>query len=210
MVDHPICCVRWPTKAAIGATSKLSLLVSCAALFFFLGPVVSGWFPSLVRIIGVHGLKGLEGIWPEIFLIHNAIRADHECLAPRNPTFCRRGHERESANHRSPDDEIGFTAGRSRALLLQHLEIITVIRLRALCVTLLKSFSDFFSHWTAPSAVRILPGEAILLARCANNALRILIHLRIIMLLLRIFLLRIIKPATDRDCVEFIRANTAV
>jgi hypothetical protein len=62
MVDHPICCVRWPTKAAIAAMSKLSLLVSCAGLFFFLGPVVPGWFPSLVRIIGVHGLKGLEGI----------------------------------------------------------------------------------------------------------------------------------------------------
>ena len=49
-----------------------------------------------------------------------------------------------------------------------------------------------------------------MLARCADNALRVLIHLRIVVFLLRIFVLRFIEPATDRDRVQLVCADPAI
>src|SRR4030095_17022877 len=187
-----------------------SLLRSAGLLPALLWPFVLSHFPSLVGIIGIHGLKGLEGIRPEILLIHNATRADHECFYPRNLIFGRRGHKAEPTDHCASDDEIYFTSGRGRALLRQHFEVVTVIRLTLFGIALRESIGHLFANRAGPGSIRIFPGQTIVLSRRADDLLRILIYFGVIMFLLRIFFLRIIEPATDRDCIEFIRANAAV
>src|SRR5947208_8028937 len=123
---------------------------------------------------------------------------------PRSPLFP------YTTLFRSSDHEIYFSSGRSRTLLLQHFEIVTAIRFALVAIALFESFGHLFADRTAPGSIRIFPGQTIVFSGGADDLLRILIHFGIIMLLLRIFLLRIIEPATDRDRVELIRAYTAV
>src|SRR5207248_11359612 len=139
-----------------------------------------------------------------------AISPDHQRLNTGSELFCRGGDTAEPADHCASDQEIYFTSGRTRTLLLQHFEIVTVIRFAPLRVALLKSFGHLFANRAAPGSISIFPGQTVVLSRHADNLLRILIYFGIVMFLLRILLLRIIEPATDRDCVQFIRADTTV
>jgi hypothetical protein len=102
-------------------------------------------------------------------------------LHRRNPNILPARPTARIRQSRSPDDEIGFAASAA-ALLLQHtLKIITrVYGLRALCVTpASRAFATSFAQLARPKCRQdFARREAILLARCANNALCILIHLR--------------------------------
>src|SRR5438046_5003438 len=145
-----------------------------------------------------------------MLLLSDAMGPVHERFPAAHAIFFRRGRKAEPADHCSSDHEIYFTPRRSRTLLLQHFEIVTVIWFGFVGIALFESFGHPFANRAAPSSIRIFPGQTIVFSGCADDLLRILIYFGIIMLLLRIFLLRIIEPATDRDRIELIRAYTAV
>src|SRR5207253_27869 len=82
-------------------------------------------------------------------------------------------------------DIIHLSQARSRSLALQYFEEVTVVglRLAAGCVTALNRARDIFTNRPVPRSVRVLPRQAVLFARRADDLLRILIDLRIAMLL---------------------------
>src|SRR5207244_10423675 len=90
-----------------------------------------GHFPRLVGVKGIHRLKGLQGVWSEILLKNDSIRAGDECFHSGHAIFCWRGRKAEPADHCASDHEIYFPSGCSRTLLAQHFEIVTAIRLRS-------------------------------------------------------------------------------
>src|SRR5262249_61108157 len=99
---------------------------------------------------------------------------------------------------------------RGRTLPLENLEEITVVRLGSTGVTLFNRSGSFFTEWTAPRAIRISPGQAILLAGSAEDALRVLVHIVAVARFERVFLLRLHVVVTDGDDVEFLGANVRV
>src|SRR5206468_10101478 len=101
----------------------------------------------------------------------------------------RRG-EGKSADHGAANHEVHFSHRRRRSLPLQDLEVVTVIWLTSLPrITFCQSFGDFFSHRTSPSAILILPCQAIVLPGRAENMLCVLVPLGIIVLFLGILVL---------------------
>src|SRR5207245_762088 len=98
---------------------------------------------------------------------------------------------------------------RRGALPLQDFEQVPVVRLRAVGVALFKRSSNVFAHGTAPGTVGILPRQAILLARRADDALGVLAHVVQSALASGIFLLRFHVTVADFDGVQFICADTA-
>src|SRR4029450_501724 len=99
--------------------------------------------------------------------------------------------ERESADHGPANHEVHFSHGRRRSLPLQNFKVIAVIRLRLtrIRIALLERFGDFFSDRTSPSAIRVLPRQAVMFTRRADNSLRVLVYLRIIVLFLGVLML---------------------
>src|SRR4029453_9687374 len=198
MASHPF---HLSADALFGRSSRRSLA---------LWPVVVGTMPGLVGIIPLHALECLERIRPEIFFVNHPIWTDHECLHARNAILGRCSSQREPSDHRPFHYEIHFALRSGRSLSLQHLEIITMIWLPTLGVALLKSFGDFLANWSAPCSVGVSPGEPIMFAGRANDFLGVLVNFRIVVFLLRIFMLRVNKPATDRDRVQLVRPNAPV
>ena len=103
------------------------------------------------------------------------------------------------------DNKIYLSHWRSWPLPFQDLEKVTMIWLISFRVTLFDRFRDFFTDRPPPRAIRIFPRQAVMLAGSADDVLCVLIHLRIVMLLLSIFMLCLYEPPTDRDGVEFIQ-----
>src|SRR6476659_6934009 len=99
---------------------------------------------------------------------------------------------------------------RSGTLPFQNFEIVAVKWLTPLCVALLQRFGDFFSNWTSPRSVRVLPRQTIMFPRRADDSLRVLVHLGIVVLLLSIFLLRFDETTADGNRVQFVCPNTAI
>src|SRR5204863_7836477 len=83
-------------------------------------------------------------------------------------------------------------------------------RLGLVGVTLFDCFRDRVADRSAPRTVSVLPGEAILLSGGADDALGVLVHLRIFMLLLGVLMLRLHEAAANRDVFEFVGADAAV
>ena len=73
--------------------------------------------------------------------------------------------------------KIHFAERRRRALPFQDFEEIAVVRLRAAGVALFDGSSNVLAHRTAPGAIGVLPSQATLLARSADDALGILVSI---------------------------------
>jgi hypothetical protein len=84
------------------------------------------------------------------------------------------------------------------------------LRLTRIRIALLERFGDFFSDRTSPSAVRVLPCEAVMFARRANDSLRLLGHLRIIVLFLGILVLCLDETATNLNGAQLVGTDTSV
>ena len=76
-------------------------------------------------------------------------------------------------------------------------------------VTALDGVSHIFTNRAVPRTVRVLPCQAVLLAGCADDLLRILIDGRVAMFRECVFVLRFDKSTTDLDRVQFIPADAA-
>src|SRR4029077_2756702 len=69
---------------------------------------------------------------------------------------------------------------------------------------------NLFAHGTAPTTVRILPCQAILFTRSADDTLRVLIHIVAFALLECVFLLRLYIAVADSNSVQFIASDATV
>src|SRR4051794_24936695 len=57
-------------------------------LLVILGPIIVGWFPSLIGIIFFHALERLEGVLPQVLFVNDPVRANDKCLHSGYPIFC--------------------------------------------------------------------------------------------------------------------------
>ncbi len=78
-------------------------------LFFFFRPLIVRRFSSLVRVIPIHALEGLQRV-REIFLVNDSVWANHECFYSGDAILGRHRRQGESANHGSLHDEVGKAA----------------------------------------------------------------------------------------------------
>src|SRR5262249_13746398 len=133
------------------------------------------WCPGLVGVEALHRLERLERLRAEVLFVNHAILADDEGLDARDAVLNRRSGKREAADHRSLDDVVELPERRRRPLSFQDLEEVAVIRLAGR-VALLDRAGDLFADGSAPRAVGVLPRQAVLLARRADDPLRVLVH----------------------------------
>src|SRR6516164_269627 len=77
-------------------------------------------------------------------------------------------------------------------------------------MTLINRPGNFLAYGTAPGIISILPGQAILLPRSADNALSILVNAIAFPWLKGIFVLRFYIAMTNLNCVQFVGTNAAI
>ena len=80
--------------------------------------------------------------------------------------------------------------------------------LSLVAVALFQGLRDFLPNRTAPGAIRILPGQAILFPGRADDLLSVLIDLGIVVLFRGIFMLGFYKAAANFERVQLVCANT--
>src|SRR5882672_6433384 len=117
-------------------------------------------------------LERVERRRAQVFLVDDAVMADHERLHAARAVLGGGRDEREAANHQAVDDEIHFAEWRRRSLALQDLEEVAMVGLRLVGVALRDRLGDLVADWTLPRAVLVPPGQAVLRARCADDSLR--------------------------------------
>src|SRR5215469_14676499 len=166
--------------------------------------------PGLIGVEELHLLEFIERCRPKIFLVDHPVIAHDERLHSGHPVFSWCSYQSEASDHHASDHEVHFAMRRGRTLPLENLEEITVVRLGSTSVTLFNRSGSFFTEWTAPRAIRISPGQAILLAGSAEDALRVLIHIVAFARFEGVFLLRLHVVVTDGDDVEFVGADAPV
>src|SRR5690349_15609853 len=94
-------------------TRALFDLVSYASVLHVVFHVVLCHCPGGVRIVLIHGLKGLQSIGTEILLVHDAIGPNNECHHAGHPVLSGCSCESESADHRATHHEVYFSSGGS-------------------------------------------------------------------------------------------------
>src|SRR4029078_9361191 len=103
--------------------------------------------------------------------------------------LCRHRDQREPTNHHAFHDIVHLTERRSWSLALQNLKKVDAIRFRPPRVTTGNRLRYVFTDWSVPGAISVLPGKAVLLTRCTNNALRVLSNSPLTVFLHRILIL---------------------
>src|SRR5688572_26434836 len=93
---------------------------------------------------------------------------------------------------------------RGRALPLQNLEVVPVIRLGLVGIALHDGPGHPFAHRSLPAPIRGLPRQAVLLPGSTDDLLRVLIHHRSVMLHGGILLLGFDESATNVDDRELV------
>src|SRR5206468_2146957 len=99
-----------------------------------------------------------------------------EGLHPCHTVLGRCSNQGEASNHHTFHHEIHLAERRRGSLPFQNFEEIAVVGLGATVVALVDRTGDLFPHRSPPSTIGVLPGQAILLARSADDALGILVH----------------------------------
>src|ERR1044072_2706130 len=77
-------------------------------------------------------------------------------------------------------------------------------------VAFLQCFGDFFSDGSSPRSVGVLPRQPIVFSWRADDSLRVLVHLRVIVLFLCIFVLCLVETTANLNSVQFIGADTSI
>src|SRR6185437_4452872 len=166
--------------------------------------------PALVGVEAVHRLELIESGRAKVLLPHHSVLAHHERLHASNAVLCRSGHQCEASDHDALDHVVQLPQRSSGPLSLQDFEVVAVIRHLFAVVALRDCRCDLFADRSAPCSVRVLPRQAVLLARAADDALRILVYVVTSTLLHRVLMLSLDKTMTDLDRIEFIRADPPV
>src|SRR4029450_462460 len=77
-------------------------------------------------------------------------------------------------------------------------------------VAFLQCFGDFFPDGSPPRSVGVLPRQPIVFSWRADDSLRVLVHLRIIVLFLGILVLCLVETATNLNRVQLVSADTSI
>src|SRR5205823_1559013 len=88
--------------------------------------------------------------------------------------------------------------------------IIAVIGLAFVRVALLQRLGDIFTNRASPRAIRILPGQAVMFSRAADDSLGILINLGVVMLFRRVIVLRLDEPMANLDRIQLVSADPPI
>src|SRR6266403_1381357 len=145
-------------------------------------------FPGTIRIESIHFNKLIEGGRPKILLVDNAVVADDEGLHA----------------------EIPFADWCRGSLTFQNLEEIAMIWLGTAGVALFDRSSNLFANRSAPTTIRVLPCQAILLAWSAYSARGVLVRIVAFTLLECVFVLCFHVAAADVNGVQFIASDATV
>src|SRR5262249_16883068 len=97
-----------------------------------------------------------------------------------------------------------------RALALQNLKEVSVVGFRTVGISLLYGFGDLLANRSVPGAVRILPSQAILLARRADDLLSGLVHFVTFPWLKRVYLLSFYVAVADRNSIKLVRSDSSI
>src|SRR6266567_3516507 len=162
--------------------------------------------PSLIGIESIHAPENLKRIRSQILLVNGSVVANDERLHSGDAILRRRCGQCEPANHSSLNDKVDLPQRRGRTLPLQNLEIVAVVGLTSIRVriTLLKGLGHSLSDRASPSAIRVLPRQPVMFPRCADDSLRVLVYLGIIVLFLGVIFLRFDEAAADLNSVQFV------
>src|SRR4030095_1306316 len=77
-------------------------------------------------------------------------------------------------------------------------------------VAFLQCFGDFFPDGSPPRSGGVLPRQPIVFSWRADDSLRVLVHLRIIVLFLGILVLCLVETTTNLNGIQFVCADTAI
>src|SRR5271170_2815614 len=116
--------------------------------------------PGFVRVESLHVPKRIGSLQPEIFLVDNAVVADDEGPYTGDFILRRRSHQSKATDHYSFHDKIQFAERGCRALTLENLEEVAVVRFAA-AITLFDGPRDLVTYRPSPGAIGILPRQAI-------------------------------------------------
>src|SRR5205085_505718 len=116
----------------------------------------------------------LRGVGAKVLFEDFSAVADHERRDAGVAVFCRPRNQRKPADHLALYDIVERAARRGRALARQDLVLVPVkAAARADLVAALAGFGDGFADRAFGLACRGRPVQAVLLARAADDALRI-------------------------------------
>src|SRR3974377_615106 len=74
-------------------------------------------------------------------------------------------------------------------------------------IALLEGLGDTFPYRPSQAPIGVLPGPAIVFSGCADDALRVLVYFRAIVLLQGVLLLGLDITAANLNGIEFVSAN---
>src|SRR5215510_4190001 len=77
-------------------------------------------------------------------------------------------------------------------------------------ISFLQRSCDFFAHRASPCAIWILPCQAIMFPRVAQDILCVLVHLRTVMFLHRILMLRFDEATANLDGIQLVGADASI
>src|SRR6516165_2675210 len=157
--------------------------------------------PGLVRIEALHLLELLKGVRPKVLLIDHAAVTDYERLDAAAAVFRGSRHERKASDHHAFDDEVHGTVRGGGSLPFQDLEVIAVVGLALCRVPLLDGVGYPLADRPAQCAIRVPPGQSVVFARSADDALSKLVHRIALTLLERVVVLGFHVAPTDLDGV---------
>src|ERR1700741_2788197 len=151
---------------------ELSTTDECGRLLI----VFKNRIPGFVWVETLHFFEFVQSIRTEGCLVNHAILTDDECTYSSHTVLRRCGNQPEPSNHDTVHDIIDFSERCGWSLTFEDFEEIAVVRLRLGCVALVNGLGDLLSDGSSPRTIRILPGESILLARNADDSLRVLVY----------------------------------
>src|SRR6185503_5121291 len=165
--------------------------------------------PTLVRVEAVDCSSEFESLWTKVFLIDHAVMTHDEGLHAGNSVLCGKGNQREPADHHVLNDEVQLAKRRCRSLSFQHSEEVAVKGFISAGIAALNCRSYFFTDWTTPRTIFVFPGQPILLARRADDALSVLIDAGTL-LYQCILVLRFDVASTDLNRVQLVASDPPV
>src|SRR6185369_9777127 len=99
----------------------------------------------------------------------------HKALDARHPILCGVRKQGKPADHRTVDHIVQTPEPRGRPLSLEDFEVVAMKRSHLPRIVLLDRKRRLLGNCATPGSVSVLPGEAVLLTRRADDPLGILV-----------------------------------
>src|SRR5437016_6154880 len=113
--------------------------------------------PGCIRVETFHLFEFVLGFGSKVLLVNDTAVADQKGPYTRYFVLSGCGDKCKAADHDSLHYKIHFAEWHRRALSVQDLEKITMVRLRATRIALFNCSGDVFTNRTTPRAIGVLP-----------------------------------------------------